>query len=456
MNRESEVCEPVVLLVDSKTRDLDVAALISLHLRELGVVCHLEPLEAFRAVLAAYRPGMVIFNHLTASHLVAWSKRLAEIGVLTAVLPNEGIAYDQHDLNYLAGRHHRDAHIDFIFAWNEPYRQAAVAERGNRKTDVEVVGIPRFDFYFEPWSQNYERLPATEGSRPRILLCTNFVAAKFKELPRIEGDKLFAQWVGRIPLYDNYRDAIEAHWRARIRLLDYLQALLITDKFEVVLRPHPREDLRFYSDWIAVLPTEHREQLRFAPSTPISSLILDCDLEISCETCTTAMESWIAGKPTVELIFERNPLWYRQEQAQCNVECADPARLPSIVEHELNNPRQPARQELRRKHLEKWAATPDGRSSLKLAQTVARAIQEKKRADWSKLDASDYRRAVKLHTFRRLGLAYHYDPLLALKRSLFVQRYAVKDEAYRKSIKPRDVAVARRQLEGLAHFRGPA
>src|SRR5258706_9352795 len=83
-----------VLLVDSKTRDLPVAALIAHHLNALGVDCFLEPLEAYRAVLGAYRPQLILFNHLTASHLVDYSKRLAQMGVLTAVLPNEGILYD--------------------------------------------------------------------------------------------------------------------------------------------------------------------------------------------------------------------------------------------------------------------------------------------------------------------------------------------------------------------------
>jgi len=113
----------VVILVDSKTRDLDVATLIAFHLRKLGVECHLEPLEADRAVAAAYRPAMIVFNHLTASHLVAYSKRLAEMGVLTAVLPNEGIQYDDDASRFYAGRHHNGAHIDYFFCWNERHRE---------------------------------------------------------------------------------------------------------------------------------------------------------------------------------------------------------------------------------------------------------------------------------------------------------------------------------------------
>jgi len=446
---EKRGVEPVVLLVDSKVRDLDVAALIQSNLQSLGINCYLEPLEAFRAVLAAYRPGMIIFNHLTASHLVAWSKRLAAMGVLTAVLPNEGIAYDLEDLRFLAGKFHGDAHIDYVFSWNEPYRSVVLDEMKGGATKVEVVGIPRFDFYFGPWSRLLDKPQVPRSERPRILLCTNFQVARFWELPREHGDRFFAPWTGRIPLYNDYWRAIEAHWRARKRVLEYLETLLDAGRFDVVLRPHPREDPNYYRVWMQSLNESQESRLWFDPASPISSLINDCDLEISCETCTTAMESWIANKPTIELIFERDPLWYREEHARCNVECHDPRELPQIVDRELADPMQPAKRELRRAHLEKWCSSPDGTSSLRLARIVANALREKQNANWSKLTVNDFRRAAKLAMFRKLGRAYHYDPLLSVKNALFRERYAGRHYAYQKSITPSDVASVQRRFQLL-------
>jgi surface carbohydrate biosynthesis protein len=443
--------DPVILLVDSKIRDLDVAALIAFHLRGLGIACYLEPLEAFRAVLAAYRPGMVIFNHMTASHLVAWSKKLADMGVLTSVLLNEGIAYDKNELAYNAGRHHVDAHVDYWFCWNEPSRQA-LAELGvENRTKIEVIGVPRFDFYFEPWSHVFEARKSPRTGRPQILFCTNFQTARFAELPREEGDKFFAPWVGRIPLGENYWRSIEAHHKGRERALDYLNELLLGDKFEIILRPHPREDRHFYTDWIAKLPDERRRNLRIDTASNISKLILECDLEISCETCTTAIESWIAGKPTIELILERDPFWYREEHAQNNIPCNDPKKLPELVEQQLRNPAQSEKTEIRRHHVEKWCSSPDGNSSLRLARIIANAVREKKATDWSKLDLNDYRRAAKLFAFHKLGLAYHFDPTLLVKRAIFPKRYAIKSYVYRKSIKPRDVFNAEQLFERLGN-----
>lgn len=446
-NGDARAGKNVIILVDSKTRDLDVATLIAHHLRDRGIECHLEPLEAFRAVLAAYRPKMIIFNHLMASHLVAWSQRLAEMGVLTAVLPNEGIFYDREQLEYYAGRHHNGAHIDYFFCWNDIHRRAILDQGLHGRAQVEVVGVPRFDFYFEPWSRVIYRPKPEPAVRPKVLFCTNFGTAYFWKLPREQADKLFAPWKGRIGIYSEYWRSIEAQWNSRERAFGFLNALVEADKYEILLRPHPMEETSIYERWLETLPAARRQHISMNATSNITPLILDCDLQISCETCTTALESWIAGKPTIELLFDRDQLWYFEEPARGNIPCSEPARLVELVDRGLNEPLPTEIAEARRNHLEKWCSTPDGMSSERIADILARDLQEQVSPDWSKLNANDYRRSIKLKSLNSLGLAYHFDPLLALKRTMFPRRYSVKDWTYKKSIKPQDVENARRRLE---------
>ena len=447
MKTFAQPLEPVVLLVDSRTRDLPVATLIAHHLRELGAECFLEPLESYRAVLAAYRPGLIIFNHLTAGHLAAYSRRLAKTGVLTAVLPNEGISYDAEERFFNSGRHHRDAHIDLFFCWNEPHRQTLLQLGFGGQTRIEVIGVPRFDFYFAPWSRLYHQPPSQTSPRPRILLCTNFGLAKFHELPREEGDKFFAAWKDRISICRNYRQAIEDNYNARRDFFPYLDRLVGAGKFNIVLRPHPREDAQFYQQWWHRLPAGQKVQVTIDSESSITSLILQCDLEISCENCTTALESWIAGKRTVELVFARNPMFFTPEHAACNMLCDNPDQLVPLVEAQLQNSQPDTLQIARREFLQKWCNKPDGRSCRHMAETIVAALKLKRRTDWSKLNVADYRRALKLKLSRSLGFAYHYNPFLSLKSRLFPQRYIIKESSYEKSIKPRDIREARLRLE---------
>lgn len=437
----------IVLLVDNRHRDLLVAALVAHQLENLGVTCHLEPLEAYQGALAAYRPDMIVFNHLLASHLVNYSRRLHDMGVLTAVLPNEGIAYNEGDLRFLAGSHHSTAHIDFFFTWNELHRRALLDTGFDQSTRIETIGVPRFDLYFPPWNQLFQGRPRLPSRRPLLLLCTNFVFAHYRELAPETVDKFFAPWKDRIPDYKNYWGLVDIHARSQQKFFAFLEALVRADEFEILLRPHPSEHLPDYQAWFDGLSSQARTAVSIDQKSSIVELILACDLEISCETCTTALESWIARKPTIELSFERHPLFAKPDAHLLNVICTDPGQVVETVRAQLAEPDQKPWQAARAAHLAKWCSTPAGDSSLKLARLIATAVQASPGPDWSQLAAVDHRRALKLKLLRRLGLAYHFDPWLPFKGRLFPRRYGLKSFTYRKSIKPRDVAEARARLE---------
>src|SRR5690606_13896009 len=102
------------------------------------------------------------------------------------------------------------------------------------------------------------------------------------------------------------------------------------------------------------------------------------------------------------------------------------------------------KRDIRQQHLAEWCNSTRGDSSLHLAQIISDALHRKAPADWSKLTISDYRRAAKLKLTGMFGQAYHFDPLLPLKRLFFRDRYATKSFGYQKSIKPSDVAGARK------------
>ncbi|MCX8157163.1 MAG: hypothetical protein N3J91_12080 [Verrucomicrobiae bacterium] len=437
----------VVLLVDSKVRDLPVAALLAHHLEQQGITAHLEPLEAYQGALAAHRPRMMVFNHLTASHLAAYSQRLHQMGVLTAVLPNEGIFYDYDDLIFNSGRYHTHAHIDCFFCWNHVHARALQEHGGQAHTRIEVIGVPRFDFYFQPWSRLFASPPREKEDRPVVLLCTNFATAHFWELPRSEGDKFFAAWKDRIPRYRNYWQSIEAHFKGRQKVLNFLQALLDADRYQLVLRPHPREDAMFYQRWLSALPAAQRRYVRLDAQSNITSLILGCDVEISCETCTTALESWIAGKPTIELLLEQDPLWYYEEPSACNVHCARPEALPALVEQVLQNGMPLDLREKQRAHLARWCHTPDGHSAEKMAALIADMLARTPEPDWSQLNWTDRRRHWKWQLTHLVDQPYHYDPSLAAKHWFWPARYRIKHLSQRKAIRPSEVQAMRRQIE---------
>jgi hypothetical protein len=202
-----------------------------------------------------------------------------------------------------------------------------------------------------------------------------------------------------------------------------------------------------YRQWYAQLPPALQSQVCIDQDTNITPLILSCDLAVSCETCTTALESWIAHKPTIELIFSRHPMFFHPPVAALNVLCNDPTAVTALIASQLASPAQKEFTERRQQHLAQWCNTPDGQSAWKIATIIAKALREKKEPDCSQLQWSDYRRASKLQVLRSLRLPYNYDPFLFLKTRFFPAKYATKGFKYQKTITPDDVAHARLLLQ---------
>ena len=444
----------VVLLVEHKNRDLKGCALIAKHIHDRGVNCHLEPINAWQAILGAYKPDFILFNHVLRRHLADYTERLARMGVLTGVLPNEGLLYNDQIRAYNSGREFDNVHLDYYFCWNQPHQQCLLEHGYAGRTEVRVVGVPRFDFYFEPWSRIYPRTPRAPNARPRLLVCTNFGFAEWRHRPREVVDRFFSQWKDRMAHDADYWTAIEVNHRSRLRFFDFLQALVDADRYDVVLKTHPREDRALYEKWLNSLPPNARARVHYVPAeSNITPLILDCDLEISCEKCTTAMESWVASKPTVELVFEKHPVFYDEAFSRLNPLCESPAQLADMVQQQLANPAQTEFQAGRQAHLAKWCGSPQGHAALNVATTIADALEQPRPAKRLRLGLHDYRRAVKLKAYRALGKPYTFFPLTQASRRLFPSRtkkFSNKIVLYEKSVTPALVRETLEQLDRVA------
>lgn len=438
----------IVMLVDNKRRDLLVAALIAHHIRRLGGEPFLEPLEAYRAAIPAHRPHLFVFNHLLAGHLADYSGKLHQMGVKVAVLPNEALLYNPEVLRSNCRRHTDKQHIDLYFAWSKIHHDA-LREVGfpDPRTRIEIVGNARFDFYFAPWNRIFTE-PKAPGALPRILFCTNFIlAASINNKEEIR--RAFKPNEQRKRTFEDTWEAVESQYRSRQKVLGHIEALLKAGKYDVVLRPHPGELAPFYSDWAATLPNELRSRLTIQREGPIFPAMLNCDLEISCETCTTSLESWIAGKPNIDLVFERHPILYAAESANKSPEVETPDELVASVAKHLAAPRQEDFRAVREVHLEKWLNSPDGHSSEKIARALVEVASTAQPHIDPHLTFSDHRRALKLRALQKLGLPISYDPFLAAKMKFSPKRYKAKQFTYEKAIKPNDVKEAEAMLAAV-------
>jgi len=430
----------IVILVDHKVRDLPPSALIAFELELLGFKVELQPIDAYKAVYAAFKPSMVIFNHLLASHLAAYSRDLHERGVKVGVLLNEGLLYLDDDRDFNAQGAHPDAHVDLFFSWNEKYKLSLLKNRKGKAGRVVVVGNPRMDFYFSPWKMLWTNREQ-KNNKKRILVATNFGLAKFTERPREEADKHFSMWAEKVPLLKDYYSICETHALSRQMLLPYIEEILSSNLYDVVLRIHPRESKEFYRKWIATLHKSQLKNLIFDAESPISMLINDCDLEISMDRCSTALESWIAGKPTIEIECPSHPYLTDWDIRALNVGCSDPKNINGLISEQLKTGAQKMFLDKRNEHLSIWLNSPNGRTCSSIASEIAVELEDMTSDSLNGygLKFGELKKGSKLKIWNYFNLSYIWKPSSYFKS--FFKRYhndkSVMD--LKKGIKPTDV-----------------
>ncbi|WP_456392315.1 surface carbohydrate biosynthesis protein [Nitratifractor sp.] len=430
----------IVILVDNKKRDLPGSALLAYHLEQRGIEVFLEPLEAWRACLAAHKPHMILFNHLLGSHLVQYSQELHSRGILVGVLPNEGILYDKEVLAFNAAKFHNQAHIDYFFVWNQAHKEAIEEGNDGSIRHVEVVGVPRFDFYFPPLA------PKKTSPSPTILLCSNFVFAQYADKDPGVADKLFAPWKERVSSYRDYWKLIHTNHRSRKKFFEFLESIRSFPKeYHFILKPHPGEDHEIYKRWYSKLSEEEKRHIRLDTQSYIWELIPQCDIEIACETCTTTLESWIAGKPTIELLLEKAPPFYHEFLSRMSLTCDTPSKLKDRIDLALSGDSDKVFKPEREKHLAKWCDSPSGHSTEKLSKIISEALQDT-HPDFSRLDWSHKRKGLKLKLLSKLNLPYNYNPF-SISKLFNPKKYLEKKRIIEKNIRPSDVKEWRGKID---------
>lgn len=434
----------VVILVDSKKRDLMGAALIAHHLEQNCIQAFLEPLQSWQSCLLDLKPDVILFNHLLHSHLCKYTEKLKKSGILVGCLLNEGAFLNESGLNHMSIKHYDYMHCDFFLTWNDLHKNKLVSnEFCAQAQSVFTIGVPRFDFYCKPWSKIY----ANNISPRDLLINTTFQCAHYYN--RTEQEKLLiysALGGDRNPASSNYLKLIDYHYHSRNTLVKICYDLLNKSDLSITLRPHPREDPQFYHNWLAKLPHEVMNKINISTDKDIADDIINSKVILNCGTCTTALESWIAGKPTLSLVFpddcfkedgdkilNLSPIF----KSSNNVE-----DIINKVHRYISNPIQSEFVEKRADLLLSLFNITDGCSSLRAAKIIHNQLEKQKKQPRYPFSLSNLRRTIKVRLLRLINQPGHATPKQILYDILRIsshEKSSIKDRSYFKAIKPSDV-----------------
>jgi surface carbohydrate biosynthesis protein len=434
----------IVILVDNKRRDLPSAALIAHHLKKIGVRCELEPLGAWRSVLWAHKPDMIIFNHLNAEHLEKYSQELHRRGVLVSMLPNEGLIYDRENREFNVAKFHNTGHIDHFFCWNNAFADSAKAVWKNDSIKAHVIGIPRFDFYFPPLA---EKFPS--GPRKKVLICTNFAFAMFRETLPGAGERFFKKWSNTDTYYRDWKEIVDIDYENRERFFAFLNAAVQQTDHEIILRPHPNETVEIYENWHNSLDTTTKQKIRYIKEGSIDKLIFECDLQVARDTCTTSLESWIAGKPTIVIHLSNHPALYQDFTEKVTAVCTVPDDFPELINRILAQGEPDQFKKPREEHLREWCNTPDGRVCKNFAGLLKEIVEAHPSPDFSSITFSDVRRGLRLKLLRVLNLPCSYKPFTRVRYIFNRKKGKMRVKNVEKTIKPSDARVWEKTFKKL-------
>ncbi len=389
---------------------------------------------------------MIIFNHLLHKHLIDYSRELHSFGVLVGCLLSEGLCQTDSGRKYLSTRHQSNLHCDLFLAWNEKHSNELIREAFcTPPQNATCVGVPRFDAYKAPFQKIFEN-SAKLNSKIKILVNTTFAIAHFHERSNEEKMLLIGALGEGTEGSKNYERLIESHFKSRELVLGYLEKIIAEGSFELTIRPHPREEKDFYTKWINSKTKEDQRLVKISPNLSVASDILNHDVVLNCEDCTTALESWIAGKPTITLALSQDPAFFTDVWRKSSPVVESPDELIAQIRNATQKPDQPAYRTMRDEILRHLVYKADGQSSLRAAQAIVEVLKTQAERPRFPFDFHTLRRAAKLHLLRLLNQPAHATPRQVAMDLLKIgshEKSSIRDRNYFKAVKPSDVRQAR-------------
>jgi surface carbohydrate biosynthesis protein len=310
----------ILLLVEFKLRDLPSCVLLKYMLeRRFGYQVRLGPPGSEREAVAEFRPHLVIYSHLRYPESVKRARELRCMGIGVAVLHTEGASILEGPKMVIAGKFSDHSVADIQFVWNQ--EMAALTKRFHPATAdrVHVVGSPRMDFYFAPLNrlhmpkEEFCRRYGLAAERPVVTWASNFGWVRLADQPSAINEvqaRYHREGVAQFAPWNNIADVVRRESVSRRLQADaFVDLARAFGDVGFVLKTHPIED----GDWYQSLcRAAGLKNVVIVTKEYIWDVLNASSFHLH-RSCTTALEAWLMGKPTIDLMLNPEEWYYSEE-----------------------------------------------------------------------------------------------------------------------------------------------
>jgi surface carbohydrate biosynthesis protein len=295
----------LILPVEVHSRELDAKLLLACVAAERGRTAILGCAQAIKRSLHALPRGIYVAKGIVKPDLFA---RVDGLGHRVVAWDEEALVYMTRD-TYLRRKVVPEAlgRARALFAWGEDNAEAWRDASGYAGQPLFVTGNPRADLLREDLRVYYA--PEAAACRKRfgrfILICSNFgyLQHYLPELSLPHADAAAPVPEDKIGTLDD--PAMLAHRWQMLQAFKYMIPILAERLPErtIIVRPHPSESAAHWQEVAMDRPNVH-----VVGGGPVVPWLLAADAVLH-NGCTTAVEGFLLGRPTVAYEPIQHPLY---------------------------------------------------------------------------------------------------------------------------------------------------
>jgi surface carbohydrate biosynthesis protein len=446
----------ILIAVDHKWRDLAGHVYAGLLLEQRGHVVHYARNNLEKYYIPAVKPDLVVMNHLIPPKKQEFAKYLQKQNIRVVILPTEGMPTLDVMRNHMGGKDCDLSGVDLHFVWNQPMADILRENQTLAADKIVVAGVPRFDFYRKPLKSillnkaDFLKKYGLDSRYPLVTFATNFTQASFhtsnqdfylKNAQKYGRDKVLEE------AYGDLGDVPKRDYLSRELFLEAFVTLVRNfPEVNFALKLHPTEDHQFYQDLIRKDLSSSANRVRIIAHEYIWDVLNATDIELN-RSCTTAIESWLLGKPTIEMQLNPHEYYFSPEFASGSDMVKSSDELIERVSYYLaGGSISQDLQNAREQFLRKWCNSPDGTSTRAVADHIHHLFNEYNRdRNTDGNQSTNWKRRINYYLLT-LGDHFGHDLRVYGFRNTLSKNYVDKLGRFDKYFHRRDIAEWQQRL----------